>query len=229
MLLREPLGGWTERHGCRVEVEARFRVGPGALEALTAAGLSFGAAVGQDDQAYAPRGWRYGDDRIGVPFARLRTQAERHLFTVKRPITDVRTCVESECEISDRDAMHEALMLMGFAPTVRVVKRRRLADQGPLSFCLDELQGVGNFVEIEAMADAEDDLDAVRARLESLLDAIGVPAEPCLLSYDTLVYEAGLRASSYPVAAREAYLPTVIPGYADGLVSSGGSDMTAAP
>ena len=77
-----------------VEIEARYRVyEPDRLvERLEAMGVSLSLPVDQDDQAYAPLSWRYGMDRIGVPFARLRTEGDRHLFTVKTPISDVRTC-----------------------------------------------------------------------------------------------------------------------------------------
>jgi adenylate cyclase, class 2 len=179
-----------QARGRTVEVEVRFRVDEGALDALIACGISFGSALRQDDQAYAPRGWRYGDNRIGIAFARLRTQLDEHLFTVKRPITDVRTCVETECVVSDRAAMHEALELMGFAPTVRIVKTRRSAQHGQLTFCFDELDGVGSFVEVEMLACENDDLDAVRAHMEGLLGELGIVARPCFDSYDTLVYEA---------------------------------------
>ena len=43
---------------------------------------AFGAAVVQDDQAYAPVGWSYGDSKIGVSFVRLRTVDGRHTFTL---------------------------------------------------------------------------------------------------------------------------------------------------
>ena len=184
------------RRDCVVEVEARFSVGPDALRLLEAHGLRFSDPVVQDDQAYAPTHWTWGDDRIGVPFARLRTQLGKHVFTVKRPITDVRTCVERECEVTDRAAMHDALELMGFAPTVRILKSRRIARADELSFCFDELDGVGTFVEIEALVRDNDDLEAVRERLEGLLERIGVPAQRCTLSYDTLVYESTLQSAA---------------------------------
>lgn len=175
-----------------VEVEARFHVAVEALEALEACGLDFSEPVVQDDQAYAPAHWTWGDDRIGVPFARLRTERGQHLFTVKRPITDVRTCLERECLVDDREAMDGALRLMGFVPTVRIVKSRRTATAGELSFCYDELQGVGTFVEIEAIVSEDDDLERARQELEGLLVRLGISARPCTLSYDTLVYEASL-------------------------------------
>ncbi len=196
-MIRPALIERDHRPGGRMaEVEARFSVNEDALARLEAWGLVFSEPVVQDDQAYAPAHWNWGDDRIGVPFARLRTQLGRHLFTVKRPITDVRTCVERECEVTSRSAMHDALELMGFTPTVRIVKSRRTARRDDVSFCFDELQSVGTFVEIEALAREDDDLDAIRQQIESLLDGMGVCAERCTLSYDTLVYEAARQATS---------------------------------
>src|SRR6202012_572353 len=91
-----------------VEVEARFRVGPGcsAADVVAMLGVELSEPVHQDDQAYAPKGWHYGLDRVQVTFARLRSEGEHCLFTVKRPVTDVRTCIEYECGVDDRDAMH---------------------------------------------------------------------------------------------------------------------------
>jgi len=69
------------------EVEVKYQVADLAslLLVLESRGVELGVPVVQDDQAYAPAGWEYGDPRGGVPFARLRTSQGRHLFTVKRP------------------------------------------------------------------------------------------------------------------------------------------------
>lgn len=63
--------------------------------------------VHQDDQAYAQYGWCYGMSKLGVAFARLRTQDDRHLFTLKRPTDNELACLEFETEVVDRDQMHE--------------------------------------------------------------------------------------------------------------------------
>ena len=76
----------------------------------------------QDDQAYAVAGWRYGQSKLGVPFARLRTEAGRHVFTVKVPGDNELSCAEHETAVADRDEMHMAVVAMGFTPTVRIVK-----------------------------------------------------------------------------------------------------------
>ncbi len=104
------------------EVEVKYRVldADGLLEALAGCGVELGDRVVQDDQAYAPAGWEYGQPRIGVPFARLRTVAGRHVFTVKRPAENVLSCEEYESTVADREEMHRAILAMGFRATQRI-------------------------------------------------------------------------------------------------------------
>jgi adenylate cyclase class 2 len=176
-----------------VEVEARFRLGAGcsALDAVARLGLTVGEPVRQDDQAYAPTGWDYGQDRLKVTFARLRSEGDDCLFTVKQPVTDVSTCIEYECRVDDRDAMHRAILLMGFAPTVRIVKTRQMVQVDErFALCLDEVEGVGAFLEVEAMTTSDADYDSLRGELEQLVASLELDVEPCSETYDTLVYAA---------------------------------------
>jgi adenylate cyclase, class 2 len=175
-----------------IEIEVRLRLdhGPAALAALDASGLVLDEGVMQDDQAYAPLGWGYGECRLGVTFARLRTACGQHWFTVKRPITDVRTCIEYQCCVSDREAMHHAILLMGFRPTVRIVKTRRSGKIGELKVCLDDVHGLGLFLEMEALARPGDDLTKVRGNLDALIEALDVPAERCFDTYDALIHDS---------------------------------------
>jgi adenylate cyclase, class 2 len=100
------------------EVEVKFRVrNPAAVvAALKARGIELGPPVEQDDKAYAPEAWSYGDDRRGVPFARLRTVDGRHLFTVKQPAENVLSCQEHETAIADRAQMHRAIVRWASCP-----------------------------------------------------------------------------------------------------------------
>jgi adenylate cyclase class 2 len=176
--------------GGLVELEVRLRLAEGAsaLAALQELDLVLDDGVTQDDQAYAPVNWEYGDCRIGVTFARLRTVAGEHWFTVKRPITDVRTCVEHQCRVSDREAMHNAILMMGFRPTIQIVKTRRSGRIGELKVCLDDVHGLGLFLELEALAQPTDDLADVRERLDAAIEMLAVPAERCLDTYDALIH-----------------------------------------
>lgn len=174
------------------EVEVKFQVrDPEALlSALTERGIELGPPVRQDDQAYAPDGWNYGDDRRGVPFARLRTAKGRHVFTLKRPAENVLSCEEHETVIADRGQMHHAIVAMGFRPTVRILKTRRTAAVGDLVLCVDQVDGLGVFIEVERLIPDDVPGEEVQAELSRFVASLGIKAERSLQTYDSLVRAA---------------------------------------
>jgi adenylate cyclase, class 2 len=180
----------VSKHGGAVrEVEVKYRVAD--IEALIAAlkrhGIELSMPFCQDDQAYAPTNWTYGDDRRGVPFARLRTVAGRHVFTLKRPAENVLSCEEHETAVADRDQMHRAVLAMGFWPTVRIVKMRRTGNSGDLALCVDELDGLGVFLEVERMVPDGVPGTTVQAELSGFVGSLGIEAEQTDQTYDVLV------------------------------------------
>jgi adenylate cyclase class 2 len=174
------------------EVEAKFRVGDveALALALKARAVELGPPVTQEDQAYAPVGWRYGQSKIGVPFARLRTEASRHLFTVKVPGDNELSCEEHETEVVDREQMHAAVVAMGFTPTVRIVKTRRHGRWGEVSLCLDDVVGLGVFLELERLVPPEVPALAAQTELADLVGKLGVEVERVEETYDSLLRAA---------------------------------------
>jgi adenylate cyclase class 2 len=174
------------------EVEVKYRVGDlAALEAaLAARGVVLSVPVVQDDQAYARVGWEYGQSKIGVPFARLRTERGRHLLTVKTPVANELSCVEHETEVVDREQMHAAIQQLGFYPTVRIRKTRRTAMLGLLSLCVDEVDGIGVFLEIERIVDAGEAGGGIQVELDRFACGLGVSLTRITDTYDSLIRAA---------------------------------------
>jgi adenylate cyclase class 2 len=174
------------------EVEVKYRVGDlAALESVLASrGIALSAPVTQDDQAYAKIGWEYGQSKIGVPFARLRSELGRHLLTVKTPIVNEQSCVEHETEVADREQMHAAVQQMGFYPTVRIRKTRRTATVGSMSLCVDQVVGLGVFLEIERVVHRDEPGERVQAELDQFARSLHVPLERTSNTYDSLVRAA---------------------------------------
>src|SRR5690606_33444717 len=108
-----------------------------------------------------------GDSKVGVVFARLRTQDGTHVFTVKRPVANEQACLESETPVADREEMACAMELMGWRPTVRIVKRRRTAHLGDLGVCADEVDHAGVFLELERAAGDGEPGEAVQEALDA--------------------------------------------------------------
>jgi adenylate cyclase class 2 len=173
-----------------VEVKYRIRDVEALLVALKARDIELNMPVHQDDQAYAPEGWSYGDNKLGVSFVRLRTVDGRHTFTLKRPAENALSCDEYETAVADREQMHHAILAMGFRPTVRIAKARRTAELPAISLCVDEVADLGTFLELERMVPDDVPGEAVQAELAAFVSSLGVQAERTEETYDSLVRAA---------------------------------------
>jgi adenylate cyclase class 2 len=171
------------------EIEVKYRIVDldALVRALESRRVALSSPLRQDDQAYAPAGWSYGMSRIGVPFARLRTQGSRHMFTVKKPVDNVLACIEHESEVTDRGQMHEALLVMGWVATVRIAKQRRTGRWGTASVCVDEVEELGAFIELERMAAPAEPGELVQTELDALVRSLGVAVERTHDTYDSLL------------------------------------------
>jgi adenylate cyclase class 2 len=183
---------WTDAEAAVREVEVKYQVRDteALLVALEARGIELGAPIYQDDQAYAPHGWSYGDAKLGVSFVRLRTVEDRHVFTLKRPAENALSCEEHETVVADRQQMHHAILAMGFCPTVRIVKTRRTATLIDLSLCVDEVASLGAFLELERMVPDVTSGEAVQAELAEFVASLDIEADRTDQTYDSLVRAA---------------------------------------
>lgn len=172
------------------EIETKYRVAnPEELSvALTAAGVELGEPVFQDDQAYAPAGWTPAMGRVGHTFVRLRgLDGGVYVFTTKTPLSNAMECVEYETTVTDREQMHGAILAMGFEPTVRIVKHRRAGRAGRVGVCVDLVEGLGVFLELELVVDDDRDALVVQAELDAWARGLEVGLERTAHTYDALV------------------------------------------
>ncbi|MBL7488408.1 CYTH domain-containing protein [Frankia sp. AgB1.9] len=187
------------------EVEVKFEVVDldALLVALKSRYVELGDLVFQDDQAFAPLGWSFGDSKLGVSFLRLRTVNGRHWFALKQPGVNAQDCLEYETEVADRRQMHEAILRMGYWATVRVAKSRRTGRHGEVSLCLDEVEGVGTFLELERMVPDDEPATAVQDELAAFVASLGIDAVRTSETYDSLVRAAQEEAVRVP-SSRES-------------------------
>ncbi|OHV34418.1 MULTISPECIES: class IV adenylate cyclase [Pseudofrankia] len=174
------------------EVEVKYSVVDleALLVALRVRHVSLGEAVYQDDQAFAPLSWSFGDSKLGVSFLRLRTVDGRHWFALKQPGANAQDCLEYETEVVDRQQMHEAILRMGYRATVRVAKSRRTGRHGSTSLCLDEVEGVGTFLELERMVPDDEPAVTIQDELTAFVASLGIEAVRTTETYDSLVRAA---------------------------------------
>ena len=174
------------------EVELKFRlIDPAAVAGrLTALGARFGEPIAQVDRYFAhpARDFAATDEAL-----RLRSVGDGVAITWKGPRLAGGTKTRREIELplgavagggpggqhATLDRWTELLEALGFCRVLEVAKRRRPGrvewDGKDVELALDDVTGLGDFLELELIASPEQ-APAAQARLESLTHAIGCGA-----------------------------------------------------
>ncbi|MCH5373631.1 MAG: class IV adenylate cyclase [Planctomycetes bacterium] len=158
------------------EVEQKFPVADLAAveQRLLALGAEPGEPVHQADRYFNHpcRDFAETDEAL-----RIRQVGNKNYITFKGPKVDATTKTRREIELplatgpSEADAWEQLLLALGFSPVACVRKLRRKFDlageQATVEIVLDDVEGVGQFVELELAAE-EDTLDAAREQILKL-------------------------------------------------------------
>ncbi len=117
--------------------------------------------------------------------------AERAVLTYKGPRVDdaSKTRVEHETGVGDAAAADAVLRGLGFAPAATVEKERERYRLDGFAVVLDEVEGLGEFVEVEGAA-SETDVAAVSEAARAVVERLGLdPDEQVRTSYLGLLLE----------------------------------------
>jgi len=80
--------------------------------------------------------------------------------------------------------------VLGYYPTVRVAKTRRTATLERCSLCVDDLEGVGGFLELERLVRDDVSAEVVQTELATFVASLGLRAVRTDETYDSLVRAA---------------------------------------
>lgn len=172
-----------------IEVKARLSNPEQTIAALKAQGCSLSEPVTQDDKVFLRQGLDYAQSRGKEIFLRLRQQKDQTIFTLKRAKSNELDCVEKEVTVSDGEKMEQILELLGYALVMRIRKTRRKGLCDGYEVCLDEVDGLGSFIELEKMTD--EPAAEVQTQMFSWLTSLGIAeSDRVTQGYDTLLYNA---------------------------------------
>ncbi len=134
-----------------IEVEVKARCGPEVVDKILALGAVLkGTEHHQDIYFNSPiRDFRETDEALRI---RIKEQGAR--LTYKGPKLDSQTKsrLELTVVVDDPLNMEKILAELGFQPSGKVRKQRTKYTLGEITFALDEVEGLGSFLEIEALA-----------------------------------------------------------------------------
>lgn len=182
-----------------IEVEAKARAPDDAEERiLRMGGVLMGVENHKDIYFHSPvRDFASTDEAL-----RIRIKDDGAYLTYKGPKLDseTKTRLELSVRVDDAAAAEELLESLGFSRFAVVRKRRAKYRLGDAIVALDDVDGLGRFVEVEIAADHANPLD--RARVLDIISNVGA-GKPIRLSYLELLEEAKSIASASGNAAEK--------------------------
>ncbi len=171
-----------------VEVKARLRDEAQVIQKLLALDVSLSKPMTQKDIVFFPKGLAF-EDRHDALALRIRDQDGRYIFTYKKPDKNNLDKIEYETDITDPAAMEKICLALDLEEIVRINKSRRKANHGGYEICLDEVEGLGSFIEVEKMTE-DGDSEQIQAELFAFLKTLGVTKEDQVFEgYDVMLYK----------------------------------------
>lgn len=122
---------------------------------------------------------------------RIRSLDGHAVLTYKGPKLDGISKTREELETPvDEITTERILHALGFSEAGTVRKKREVFRAGKISVCLDSVEGLGEFLEVEIIAENEKDLDISRKELFEFLKHFGVEEKDSIrTSYLEMVLE----------------------------------------
>lgn len=164
-----------------IEIKVRLQDKEGLLAALAGKGVALGEPVHQRDQVFGLPGEAGGDGNT-APWLRVRTETrgygenetKRALFTLKRSVTGQLDSIERETEVGDPDVMIAIVKDLGFVPFSDLSKARQTGKLNNVEVCIDSVEGLGDFMELEQLADENADPAAITDDLWRIMAELGI-------------------------------------------------------
>ncbi len=122
---------------------------------------------------------------------RIRSLDGKAVLTYKGPKLDSVSKTRKEFETPvDEATTIEILHALGFSEAGVVRKKREVFSAGEITVCLDAVEGLGEFLEVEIVAENENELETSRAKLFELLKQFGAGEKDSIrTSYLEMVLE----------------------------------------
>ena len=95
-------------------------------------------------------------------------------FKGKKLDTCTMTREELETGVEDGAVCRNILQAIGYLPAEpEVIKNRTMLRKEPVTACLDNVHGLGEFLELEILADSEEKKETALAQIENILNSLG--------------------------------------------------------
>lgn len=166
-----------------VEAKARIRDRDALMTKLEELGCALGEPVRQEDVVYVRKHSSMEEFLGNDFFLRIREVPGKTIFTLKyhpnrsQNGDSASMPIEHEVTVNSRPELESMLALLGFDPALAIYKERRTAHYKDWEICLDDVEELGSFIEVERLIGHEEDVEPVRQAMLAFLESLGVAPE----------------------------------------------------
>ena len=166
-----------------VEVKAHIRGEDALLKQLARLGGVLSEPITQEDTVYVKETGSINTFLSNDHFLRIRKTPERVIFTLKYHPgrtgngDSLSMPIEHEVDVSNENELKEMLQLLGFVQALTITKTRRTAHVGEYEICIDEVEGLGSFIEVEKLLENEEDTEETIRDMKIFLESLGIAQE----------------------------------------------------
>lgn len=173
-----------------IEVKVRLDDAKAIAAKLAQMGASLSPKTKQHDVVYCLPGSKTA--MLGVNWLRLQTENDsKTTFTLKRSVTRELDSIEHETIVGNEQEMTKILKYMGYEVYSDLTKIRRKTKLGDIEICLDEVPGLGTFMEAEKLCAEDSNYQTVADELWELCNKLGVTKQDEVTSgYDVLMRQS---------------------------------------
>ena len=174
-----------------IEIKAKIDDTNRVIALLRSKGHAVSDLVEQHDRVYGLPGVG-GTAHNQEPWLRIRTETKygetKHIFTLKKSVTNQLDSIEHETEVTDPEELEKIILHMNFEPYSDLTKKRQKAHLGDIEICIDEIDGLGSYIEAEKITPDEINYEAVVNELWTVLESFGISrSDEVTDGYDVLM------------------------------------------
>lgn len=172
------------------EIELKFKVDSfdSIIDKLIGNGSSISEELNQSDTIYVSD-LSDTESKEGSLWLRVRKVNDTIEMNLKKQSKEKMESEEIEFEVSDYELANKFLLTLGYKPWVQVNKKRKYSKYKDVNICMDEVERLGCFIELELLIDESNDVD-YESELLSVANTLGIDTENRINShYDTMISE----------------------------------------
>ena len=160
-----------------IEIERKYRLTPAQANAVKKKVQAKGTLyppIHQVDTIYLKGVRSFMEFTQGMPVVRIRTEDSVSKLTYKRSINKAGDSVEHELSIGNPTEMDQILRAEGYQIVTRVVKDRSEVKSGEYTYALDDVKGLGVFLEIEIIGEDDSQVESASATINTIAATLGL-------------------------------------------------------